>query len=93
MTERSGSPSYSFQSNTPLNQAVAQEEPLILALLLSGYTVASSDYEGSQAAYGSGRLMGAQTLDALRATINFAPIGLSSATRVAALGYRCFEAI
>ena len=33
--------------------------------------------------------MGAQSLDALRATINFAPIGLSSATRVAAMGYRC----
>ena len=49
-TDRSGSPSYSFQSNTPLNQAVAQEEPLILALLLSGYTVASADYEGSAAA-------------------------------------------
>ena len=48
--DRIGSPSYSFQSNTPLNQAVAQEEPLILALLLSGYTVASADYEGSAAA-------------------------------------------
>ena len=31
--------------------------------------------------------MGYQSLDALRATINFAPSGLSSATRVAQIGY------
>ena len=34
---------------------------------------------------------GRASLDALRATINYAAIGLSSSTRVAQMGYRCAD--
>ena len=64
-----GSPSYSFQSNTPLNQAVAQEEPLILALLVSGYTVTSADYEGFSAAVRQRGSSGRADLDSTAAVV------------------------
>lgn len=83
------SPSYFFQQGSPDNHPVAQEEPLIIGLLLSGYTVVSADYEGVIAAYTNGPLMGRQSLDALRAAINFGPANLSSDAKVVMMGYRC----
>jgi len=57
--DRLGSPSWAFQSGTNFTTTtIIQEEPMMLALLASGFVVTSADYEGPNAAVGNGPLMG-----------------------------------
>ncbi|KFY14981.1 hypothetical protein V492_02303 [Pseudogymnoascus sp. VKM F-4246] len=65
-------PSYSYQIGTPQTGLISSAEMLIIeAYLISGYIVASSDYEGPDAAFGPGRLSGMGVLDGIRAVTNF----------------------
>ncbi|OBT97421.1 hypothetical protein VE01_04346 [Pseudogymnoascus verrucosus] len=65
-------PSYSYQIGTPQSDLISSAELLIIeAYLISGYIVASSDYEGPDAAFGPGHLSGMGVLDGIRAVTNF----------------------
>ena len=65
-------PSYSYQLGTPQSDLISSAELLIIeAYLISGYIVASSDYEGPDAAFGPGHLSGMGVLDGIRAVTNF----------------------
>lgn len=65
-------PSYSYQLGTPQSDLISSAELLIIeAYLISGYIVASSDYEGPDAAFGPGHLSGMGVLDEIRAVTNF----------------------
>ena len=83
-------PSYSYQLGTPQSDLISSAEMLIIeAYLFSGYIVASSDYEGPDAAFGPGRLSGMGVLDGIRAVSNFhSTLQLSSSTpMVVGVGY------
>jgi hypothetical protein len=65
-------PSYSYEiGHLPTNLVSSADLILIQAYLLSGYIVASPDYEGPDAAWGAGRLSGMGVLDGMRAVSNF----------------------
>ncbi|KAJ5991274.1 hypothetical protein N7499_011932 [Penicillium canescens] len=65
-------PSYSYQLGAPQTDLISSAETFIIeAYLLLGYTVASPDYEGPDAAFGPGRLEGMGVLDGIRAVNNF----------------------
>lgn len=68
----------------PLNIA---ETPLFVLALARGYTVLLADYEGPTHAFGVGRQAGQANLDAIRAALGFAPLGLSPKTPVGLVGY------
>ncbi|KAM3504043.1 hypothetical protein MY10362_003831 [Beauveria mimosiformis] len=74
------SPSYSYQLGAIPEELVTQSERFALAVwLLSGYIVASPDYEGPDAAYAVGRIQGPEVLDGMRAVRNFAKnLGMST---------------
>ncbi|OAA40008.1 Lipase, secreted [Metarhizium rileyi] len=65
-------PSYSYQLGAVPANLISSAEFLILqTYLLSGYIVASPDYEGPDAAFAAGRLEGTGVLDGMRAVVNF----------------------
>lgn len=82
-------PSYQFQLGTlQTNVISAAEFLLIQAYLLKGYTVASPDYEGPEAAFSPGRLAAKGILDGMRAVINFkGKLGLSESPSIVSAGY------
>ncbi|KID59217.1 Lipase 6 [Metarhizium brunneum] len=65
-------PSYNYQLGSLQTDLISSSEFFLLQLyLLSGYIVASPDYEGPDAAFGPGRLEGMGVLDGMRAVKNF----------------------
>lgn len=82
-------PSYSYQIGTPQSDLISSAELLIIeAYLISGYIVASSDYEGPDAAFGPGHLSGMGVLDGIRAVTNFqSTLHLSTNPMVVGVGY------
>ena len=81
-------PSYAYRLGAAQDSLVASAEVLIIeAYLLLGYTVASPDYEGPDAAFGPGRLAGMGVLDGIRAVTNFDTLGLSKDPMVVGIGY------
>jgi pimeloyl-ACP methyl ester carboxylesterase len=65
-------PSYTYQLGSPQTDLISSLEALILQVyLLKGYIVASTDYEGPDAAFSPGRLEGVGVLDGMRAVSNF----------------------
>ncbi|HWU69586.1 MAG TPA: lipase family protein [Stenotrophobium sp.] len=57
------------------------------AMLTQGWTLVFPDYEGPYSEYGAGVQAGRATLDAIRAALSFAPLGLAAKTPVAMWGY------
>ncbi|KAJ5899565.1 hypothetical protein N7495_004309 [Penicillium taxi] len=82
-------PSYNYQFGANETELISAAETLILqAYLLLGYTVASSDYEGQEAAFGAGRLAGMAVLDNMRAVSAFKPLGFTTDTpKIVGIGY------
>ncbi|KFX89594.1 hypothetical protein V490_06919 [Pseudogymnoascus sp. VKM F-3557] len=82
-------PSYSYQIGTPQTDLISSAEMLIIeAYLISGYIVASSDYEGPDAAFGPGHLSGMGVLDGIRAVKNFQTLQFSTPNpMVVGVGY------
>ena len=65
-------PSYNYQLGAPQVDLISSVEFLLLqAFVLDGYIVSSPDYEGPEAAFGTGRLAGTAVLDSMRAVANF----------------------
>ncbi|EFY96079.1 fungal-bacterial lipase domain protein [Metarhizium robertsii] len=65
-------PSYNYQLGALQVDLISSAEFLLLqTYLLSGYIVASPDYEGPDAAFSPGRLEGMGVLDGMRAVVNF----------------------
>lgn len=77
-------PSYALQGGTqPAGSTASIEEPILFDYVSQGFTVVTSDYEGSTDDYGAGRQSGYATLDAIRAaeyvlnlTPKTSPVGL-----------------
>ncbi|KAM3446346.1 hypothetical protein MY3296_009767 [Beauveria thailandica] len=82
-------PSYQYRLGAPQTDVISSAEFIVIqAYLLSGYTVASSDYEGPDAAFSPGRLSGMGVLDGIRAVVNYGPkIGLDKNPMVVNTGY------
>ncbi|KAJ5856402.1 uncharacterized protein N7529_010346 [Penicillium soppii] len=81
-------PSYAYQLGTPQDSLIASVELLLIeAYIILGYTVASPDYEGPDAAFGPGRLAGMGVLDGIRAVASFKTLGLSENPMVVGMGY------
>lgn len=81
-------PSYVYRLGAPQDSLIASLELLIIeAYILLGYTVASPDYEGPDAAFGPGRLAGMGVLDGIRAVASFKTLGLSENPMVVGVGY------
>lgn len=69
------------------NTASDDESLYIIGFLDQGYTVCSPDYEGPDSAFSAGILSGHGVLDGVRAVLSYEPIGLSSNTKIAGVGY------
>ncbi|KAM3503144.1 hypothetical protein MY10362_004395 [Beauveria mimosiformis] len=82
-------PSYQYRLGSLQTDIVSSLEFLVIqAYLISGYTVASPDYEGPDAAFSPGRLSGMGVLDGIRAVVNYGPkIGLDNNPMVVNTGY------
>lgn len=81
-------PSYQYQLGAIQVTLITAIEQLILQLYLAeGYIVSSSDYEGPDAAFGTGRLAGTGTLDSMRAVRDFSTLGLDDNPMIAGVGY------
>ena len=65
-------PSYNYQFGAMQTDLISAAEMLLLeTYLLSGYIVASPDYEGPDSAFSPGRLEGVGVLDGMRAVTNY----------------------
>ena len=83
-------PSYNYQLLAAQVDLISDVEFLLAeAFLLSGYIVSAPDYEGTDAAFGAGRLAGMLVLDSIRAVQNFkTTLGLTTSTpKVVGYGY------
>ena len=67
-------PSYEMQAGNE------KETPVLLNLLAAGWAVVVPDFEGPHYAYGAGPVAAHITLDGIRASEHFGPVGLGSAT-------------
>ncbi|KAI7499966.1 LIP-domain-containing protein [Hortaea werneckii] len=81
-------PSYNYRLGALQANIIAAFEELILEVYLAlGYIVASSDYEGPDAAFGAGRLAGMGVLDNMRAVSSFEKLGLEDNPAIVGIGY------
>ncbi len=81
-------PSYALQRGAKAWGAVPQFEFVIaLHALRRGWVLSIPDHEGQDGHWGSPREPGYCTLDAVRASLRFAPLGLSYDTSVGLWGY------
>ncbi|GAA1707099.1 lipase family protein [Fodinicola feengrottensis] len=64
-----------------------KELALISLGLAKGWAVVVSDYEGPQSEYGAGYQAGHFVLDAIRATLHFAPAGIAASAPIGLWGY------
>ncbi|KAJ3495300.1 hypothetical protein NLG97_g3495 [Lecanicillium saksenae] len=82
-------PSYNYRWGALQTDLISSAEYLLIqAYLLSGYTVASADYEGPDVAFSPGRLSGMGVLDGMRAVVNYgSKIGLNENPMIVNAGY------
>lgn len=80
-------PSRTATGSTSNSTNMAETLEYLPALQTLGWTLVVPDYEGPYHAFGAGRLSGQATLDAIRAALQFAPLGLAEDTRVGLWGY------
>lgn len=81
-------PSYALQRGAKAFGSVPQFEfVLVLHALRRGWVISIPDHEGQDGHWGSPREPGFCTLDAVRASLRFAPLGLSHDTKVGLWGY------
>jgi hypothetical protein len=81
-------PSYAISGGLTLGGAIPQvESALIGPSLLAGRTVVIADTEGEAADFAAGPEYGTNTLDSLKAAIASPATGLSSANKIAMIGY------
>ena len=82
-------PSYILRKGGKLgeNLAMTYQQILFFSLLNEGYVLTVPDHQGPTRAFAAGRLEGRMSLDGIRASINFKPVGLSKKTKVGSFGY------
>ncbi|MFI5782515.1 lipase family protein [Nocardia sp. NPDC051570] len=82
-------PSYQLRAGTAYlaSTGMVTELPNLVALLGRGYTVVVPDFLGPDNQFTAAYVEGRNTLDGIRAALNFAPAGLSPGTPVGMLGY------
>lgn len=78
-------PSYALQGGTAPSSTSNLDEAILLPYVEHGFTVVTSDYEGSVDAYGAEHQSGEQTLDAIRASED--QLGLTARQPVGLVGY------
>ncbi|WP_405138036.1 lipase family protein [Nocardia sp. NBC_01388] len=66
---------------------MALDLPFISAMLLHGWAVVVTDYEGPQSRFFDGVTSGRGVLDGVRAAKSFAPVGISGNSPIGAWGY------
>lgn len=82
-------PSYSMRKggNFGTDLALSYQQILFTTFLNEGWILTVPDYQGPTRGFGAGRLEGRMALDAIRATLNYEPVGLSKNTKVVSYGY------
>ncbi|AHH21352.1 putative lipase [Nocardia nova SH22a] len=81
-------PSYALRRGARALGAIPQLElPLIMAALARGWVVSVPDHGGNEGRFGVAREPGYRALDAIRAALDFVPLGLNPRTPVALWGY------
>ncbi|WP_084477798.1 lipase family protein [Nocardia jejuensis] len=81
-------PSYALRHRARALGAIPQIElPLIAGALTRGWAVSVPDHEGLEGRFGVAREPGYRALDAARAALRFAPLGLGPRTRIGLWGY------
>ncbi|HEX3782027.1 MAG TPA: lipase family protein [Pseudonocardiaceae bacterium] len=80
-------PSYALAGGFDPGLISALENPLMIALLQTGYTISTADFEGQQADFADGRQYGMATLDGIRAALRSPDTGLNTGTKVGMMGY------
>lgn len=74
-------PSYNYEEGAQQTDVISAVEYLFLqSYLAKGYIVASSDYEGPDAAFSAGRLAGMGVLDGMRAVSKYSGLGFTTST-------------
>lgn len=82
------SPSYALRRGARALGAIPQLElPVIAEALARGWAVSVPDHGGLGGHFGVAREPGYRALDAIRAALTFAPLGLGPATKVGLWGY------
>lgn len=79
-------PSYML-SGGPTNSLWTSEVKMVEALLTQGFTMAISDFESQNPAFGTGPVYGYESLDGIRAAYNSTDVALPSGTKVGMVGY------
>jgi pimeloyl-ACP methyl ester carboxylesterase len=81
-------PSYGFNGGGGLSSGATEgEQTALTSYLLAGYTVVTSDYEGTKLRFLSAPESAHGVLDGIRAALRYRPIGLDHHTRIAMVGY------
>ena len=80
-------PSYALAGGFDPGLISALENPLMIGLLQTGYTISTADFEGQQADFADGRQYGMATLDGIRAATHSPDTGLNPGTKVGMMGY------
>ncbi|MDH4395370.1 MAG: lipase family protein [Limnobacter sp.] len=80
-------PSQTAQGSTNNQTNLAETLEFLPSLQAFGWTMVIPDYEGPRHAWGANRLQGQATLDAVRAALQFEPLGLNQQTPVGLWGY------
>lgn len=80
-------PSRTATGSTSNTTNMAETLEFLPPLQALGWTIVIPDYEGPDHAFGAGQLSGQATLDAIRAALNFEPLGLEPDTPAALWGY------
>lgn len=81
-------PSYSLRRGARAAGTIPPLElPLIASALERGWAVSVPDHEGLAGRFGVAREPGYRALDGIRATLAFAPLGLTATTPIALWGY------
>lgn len=74
-------------SELPGDLALLHQTLLLEQTLEAGYIMTLPDYQGKNRAFGAGRLEGRQTLDSIRATLDFDKLNLKKKSPVVVSGY------
>ncbi|KAL4401729.1 triglyceride lipase [Malassezia pachydermatis] len=80
-------PSYGFRDGAGEDLGFLANVALMMPYLQGGYIVTVPDKQGKINAFASGRVEGHQTLDGIRATLNFDKLNLTDSVKVAGWGY------
>lgn len=82
-------PSYTIRmgGNFANDISMTYQQLVYTTFLNDGYIVTVPDHQGPTRAFGAGPLEGRMSLDGIRATLNFKPLGLKKNAKVATYGY------